>query len=280
VVCRSILKHLAFFHTLENCVWIAGDRDPIGELESISLSPADRFLRHAVWSSFMRVAALEMDGTEIGLRRSLILLHNLLLAAVGGNELLLEKVPLNLRTEAMRAEVLAAAPAQQIPLVRKYIEHVVSLLNEVDRRLDQESGAQGAGPKILASRNHFLLAPLDLRTDFAGVSRGLFGRLLKNTLVVPTPLYLVYASALIAGRTADWLPELGSFSKIEIPTGFRPTDVRGYVEHLRRAVAIFQSHQVPYFFVLPFSYRPPPTGPKDRLKGWLKGIALHMQAGN
>jgi len=99
VVCESLVEHLSFFHTLEECRWIDGEWDPLANLDcshTSILSDDMRLIRHSVWNSFMRIAALEMDGSTIGLRRVLTLLHNLLTSAKCGNDFLKHPVSISM----------------------------------------------------------------------------------------------------------------------------------------------------------------------------------------
>jgi hypothetical protein len=282
VVCESLVPCLPFLHTLEGCTHVRGVWEPL-EVTGEALDENARLMRHVVWNSFIRVAALELDDGRIGLRRALALMHNLLAAARGGNAFLSRPVSIALSTEEIRCEVLAAPLAEQETLVKSHVGRIVEVLNEVDNRLDRELGSKmGFDPSlsalIPASSRRFLISPLGLELlDAAG---GWRERLLRNVQVVRVPTYLLILIAMLADEVGTWFPDIAPFREVlgrkrPIP-GF---DGAQYAERLRMAQQVFEMCGMAYFFPRPFSHRKRRVSPKGRVVRQLRRRALSQHLG-
>ncbi|GEM_PF-3878495 len=138
IVSKSILPCLPYLHTLDNCQYIQGINNPIGKLSIDIQDSSTALIRHSVWNSFIRIAALELDNSTIGLRRALILMHNLLTSVYNGNKFLLNPIDIPISTQQIREEILSAPIKSQENLAKLYIQEIVELLNKVDRRLDNQ----------------------------------------------------------------------------------------------------------------------------------------------
>jgi hypothetical protein len=139
IVPRSIVPHICNLHTLGNCRHVYGKADALAEFRLLADDDNQTgFTRHAVWASFIRIAALQLQHSYIGLRKALMLMHNLLSSALQGNEFLSEPVAIDLSTDQLRGEILKAPFAKQDRVTRYYLGRIVESLNQVDTRIDQE----------------------------------------------------------------------------------------------------------------------------------------------
>ena len=260
VVCESLVPCLPILHTLENCKYVQGTWDPLAQVPTAIEDEGTRLMRHVVWNSFMRVAALELDNRAIGLRRVLSLMHNLLITAHSGNKLLSQPVSLSLSTEQIRSRVLSASPMEQESLAKTHIRQIVGALNDVDNLLDQELGSKMGfnstlSPLILASRHRFLVSPLTLTFPEEAGGRW-YDRILGNVQVVQLPAYLLVLVAILAHRIGPQFPQFAAFRALSIPEEFlQRFDVTLFAKHLKEALQISELYGIKYFSALPFAHR-------------------------
>lgn len=196
---KSMAPHLYFLHTLENCIQVHGKSDPLANIYPSRLQNM-QFLRHAVWASFMRIAALELDRTCIGLRRTLILMHNLLISATCGNNFLNRPLMINLSTDEIRHDILSAPLIDQERRTRSFLKNIVDLLNKVDERLDEEMNKKDASEpapssRIPLSRERCLIPLLQPFSEAASAIDTFEGR---ETMLIPVPNYQVALTAKLA----------------------------------------------------------------------------------
>ncbi|BAU63104.1 hypothetical protein STA3757_04600 [Stanieria sp. NIES-3757] len=279
IICKSLLPYIKFFHTLENCEYIQGTWNPI-DTQKINLK-VDRDMRlilHVVWNSFMRVAALELDSQNIGLRRVLILMHNLLSSAYNGNKLLNKPISISLSTKEIRNEILSASVEEQQSLTQRYIQEIIYILNKVDFHLDHE---------LLTQQEYLLLSSLLPR--FSGknifiannncLSKSKIKIIDKNLIIktffssycfIKMPYYLIYFTLLINN-------ELGCFNEF----GFARRKlcnlkheyicIKEYVKNFLEALAFFDLYKINFLFPTPFAAS---LQNKSIIKNYLKQMLI------
>ena len=283
VVSESLVPYLPVFHTLENCRHIEGDWNPIGKAVPELQNRNFRLIRHAVWNSFMRIAALELDDSEIGLRRALALAHNLLTTAYRGNEFLSKPISCPFSTEMIREEVLSAPAVKQESLLKSYIAQIVDLLEEVDERLNREIATNlgyASAPTLLfpISSRRFLLSGSDTVEE---IKAGWAERLLGSVQVIPVPMYLMVLVVQLAASVGDQFPDLVPFrclsDEVNSLTQFA---LEAYTEQFRKALQLFQAQSVEYCFVRPFSYRRRDGSWRNRIIRRMRRYALRQQLRN
>jgi hypothetical protein len=253
VVCESLLPHLACFHSLEGCRRVSGESDPLATAPS-TLSEGARLMRQAVWSSFMRVAGWKLAKAEIGLRRVLILLHNLLAAAAHANSWLAKPSTLHFTTEEVRGQILEAAADQQVKLCREFIDRTWALLDEVDARLNAE----------LAERLGFPLGEARVRLH----GRTLASRVsdVERELVVPD--YQLVLTGALRRAMGEGFEPLAPFQDVPGAAGVAGRlDLTDYTRHLKAALKLFDSHRLKFSFPTPFQ-----CGYAERA-GWASRLA-------
>jgi hypothetical protein len=238
VVCESMLPHLACFHSLENCRRVAGQADPLATSPA-ALSEGARLMRQAVWSSFMRVAGWKLAKPEIGLRRVLILLHNLLATAVHTNAWLANPITLPFTTEMVREQILQAGGDKRETMCHEFIERTWTVLDEVDSLLDTELSARLAFPlgaarvtlqgRTLASRVSQAEREFAI-PDYQLVLAGALGRAMGEGFEPLAPFRGVPGAADVAGRV----------------------DFTDYTKHLKAALKLFDLHRLKFSFPTPF----------------------------
>lgn len=260
VVCESSLPSLPLVHTIENCKYLQGTWDPLAQVSTEVHDENAKLMRHVTWDSSLRVAALALDDSVIGLRRALILMHNLLTSAQNGNRLLPMPVPLTLSTEEIRDEVLSAPLQEQESLARHYIKRIVDALNDVDNHLDQQvlgklDALSTPSPLVVASGHRFLVSLLSIPKDVGGHTSHW---LLRNVQVVPVPAYLMILVAVLAHRLRTRLPQLAAFRALPIPQELlQRFDITLFTKHLENTSRLSESYGVSlgYYFPTPFSHR-------------------------
>lgn len=257
VVGESLVSCLPALHTLENCVQIHGSRDPMAQVSTENQIEGTRIMRHVLWNSFIRIAALGMDNSAIGQRRALVLAHNLLNSAIYGNNLLSRPISIPLSTEEIRENVLSSQPQHQEPLLKSYIAQIVDTLNEVDSRLDIELESRTAySPEpqssILELGRQFIISPLTLDVSPNTPGR-LSKRILKNVCVVLVPSYLVTLTSALANNIGSSHKVLAQFHMTSPPNNFSKTiDINPFAIRFAQAIAVSETSGVECFSDMPF----------------------------
>jgi len=268
VVCQSLLPSLPFFNSIENWILVSGKSHPLEDVQIAHVELDSRLIRHAVWNSFIRTAALELQDSLISCRRTLLLINNLLTSAIWGNQFLNERLTMTTSTEEIRGHVLAASQKDQPALIRKSIEQVIGLLNQVDTQLDQQihqsrkndarSEHAMISPNVGSIQNldYLLISPLGLELPETSIPR-IQQKLLENAKLVPVPDYTIEISKLLKSELRGQFPILNGLSidqkRKREPIKFNLTL---YVENCLAAKAVFNQYCIEYFFVLPFSLKP------------------------
>lgn len=259
IVTQSMIPHLFLLHTLENCRQVHGKRDPLSEADSLSLDAKGNFIRHAVWASFMRIAALELQHSCIGLRRTLILMHNLLTSALYGISFLSNQPTIDLDTNEIRNEILTTSLENQEEIARSYLKKIIDILNQIDTSIDEDcnhkaefdSGALFDIP-IAPDRS---LVPLSLpASDMIGRVSS-FAR--EKVMLIPVPAYQVAVAAKLAvdiNEEVSGLEVLAKYRTIRAMSisGRFPAGSKEYIEHLSEVVRKCSDQGVRYFFPSPF----------------------------
>ena len=254
IVGSSFLPFLPFMHTLENCYHIYGDWDPVNSKFSNLLDQNSDLIRHAIWNSFMRIAALELDHKNIGLRRALILMHNLLTSALNGNKYLHDPIDISLTTEEIRKKILSSRIEDSQILTISYINKILSVLDKVDTKISSQMAASSQLhlPRLPIALNNVLV--VNQNSDFLHAKREV--KILKHDYikVCPVPDYIIFIMMCIACRyqhikTLPCVFQKFSHSKME--ANF---EVGQYFQILVKCSEILSARGITYFFPLPFAY--------------------------
>jgi hypothetical protein len=249
VVGESLVPCLPVLHTLEHCrLALVAAAEPDEET---------RLMRHAVWNSFIRIAALELEGERIGLRRTLSLTHNLLTSAHQGNRFLSNPVPLPLSTEQIREEVLMAAPQDRRALVRAHLRGALEALDAVDGQMDRElEGPLGiplrARPWAMMVRQRIVVTS---DPSLLGRSRQL-DRLFRNLRVVRVPAYLIALASTLAHYLGERAGQLAAFRAVRLPQEvWQRFEVAPYARCFEKALRAWEGLGGDPLFPIPFSHR-------------------------
>jgi hypothetical protein len=239
-------------------------------------------MRLATWKSFIRIAALELDRQESGLRRVLILLHNLLTAArlrPPGFETVPDE-PQTPSTEQLRQAILAAPQAEQEPMALQALALAAASLEQSDARLQAllEPGAPWfeSGP-VLVSRGRFLVSAPDGQLDLQALAQSAAARRWAGKAVLASaPAYLLALTCLFARQLGD--QTFQAFARLPLTLqaarrfDMEEFSLAEYTTHYRLALRLSQEHGVPFPFVRPFSHRPARYPLRKRalqsLQGW------------
>ncbi len=265
VVCDSLVESLPYLHTLENLQLLTPGWNPLENTNPQNVDKHSKLMRHAVWNSFMRMVALEMDKKTIGLRRALTLTHNLFLTAAYSNHQFGQHAELNLDSPRMYQQILQAPAEQRETHLQRHIQEVVDALYEVDTRLDEQLALRDDFGKmrkwVVSLRGRFVL-PIQAECMLRECRSP---RFMQVALLVFVPAYLLALCSLLAHRTEKSFHEMAAFRRLPYPKSlaqhFPPT---AFETHFFKAWQLSQKHQVPFPFVLPFAYRKPKTSLKKR----------------
>ena len=190
----------------------------------------------------MRVAGWKLAKAEIGLRRVLILLHNLLAAATHANSWLAQPTTLPFTTEQVRGQILEAAADQQEKVCREFIDRTWALLDEVDTKLDAE----------LSERLDFPLG--EARVTLQG--RTLASRASDAEREFAVPDYQLVLTAALGRAMGDSFEPLAPFRDVPGAADVAARlDFTDYTRHLKAALEIFNSHGLKFPFPTPFQCR-------------------------
>jgi hypothetical protein len=271
IICRSLVPHLIWIHTLENCRYLQGTWNPLGEANVQAQPEHDaQLFQHAIWNSIMRVSASALDKAEIGLRHSLVLLNNLLTSANRGNEFLPNPVSISLTSEGIRTSVLSAPFPEQEQLVKVYISQVVEYLNKVDTQIDQELASKlgldlTRFDLVPLTKKRFIASPLSVLETQPGNHKS-WNKLLHGAEVIPAPVYLVFFSAFLAQECQEYFPE---YRVLRSTNKFLTTvDSPGFNQYVHNVIAasrIFKNYRMDYSFPRPFSVKRIKMSARDKV---------------
>ncbi len=257
IVGESILPYLSFLHTLENCNYIQGTWEPLTAISTDFQDKSSSLMRHAMWNSFMRMAALELDNSNIGLRRTLVLMHNLLASAQNGTQFLSNSIPIPLSTEEIRSTILSAVPEKREFLARSYIKNILKILNDVDRSIDDELNISFSplSSSLPIALNNILLASYrsKLETKTSWVTKILSE---QNIKICQVPNYLIYMITMLASQAERKILSLNYIlQKFYNPSMEQKIEVTQYLQNITKVINICDRYEIDYFFPLPFAYK-------------------------
>ncbi len=288
IVSRSIIPHLFYIHSLYHCTYIYGEKDHLAEKDYFDDDVETRLIRHAVWASYMRIAALQLQGPRIGLRKALELMNILLTSALTGNDFLTNRLEINLSTDAIRNDVLSTPPADQEETIRHYIRRTVATLNQVDSLLDDELQERGAlnGDRefyIPLSRQRSLIS---FRWPERKRVRGRETVTRDRQILVPVPAYQVLFAAKLEADMSEavsGLEVLRPYAKLlgSCAADQHSIQTHEYAEHIKETVRKCSDNAVMYFFLTPFGLALKPRERWDQLRQsgiarWLKTLSLQF----
>lgn len=266
IVGASLLDSLPYLHTLENLHLISDGWHPLANIESQEIDMASRLMRHAVWNSFIRISALEMDGKPIGMRRMLTLTHNLYLTALNSNRLLRDPLPIKIDSNEIRRHILEAPHEHREALAKEFLEEVLLALRRVDEHLSEELNVHTDFAEVkswmFVHRHRFIL-PGQAEAKFNGTNSYC---LLQNARLTFVPDYLLALVSLLIHRTTPGNHHLAFLYSLPFPMDLaRRIPSTTYERHFIKALELSQQCRVSYPFVLPFS-------PRESAVSWRKKL--------
>lgn len=271
VVCNSLVESLAYLHTLENLHPVSDGWDPLEHILPKEMDEHSRLMRHAVWNSFIRISALELEGKTIGMRRALTLAHNLYLTALNGNRLLRDPLIITLDSNEIRREILEASQEQGDGLAKEFLREVLHTLRKVDERLSEElnlsSDFTEAQAWMFVHRHRFILP---YQAEMALRDRS-FHRFLQSTRLIFVPDYLLALTSLLMHRSTPHNHRIAFLQNLPFPKDLaKRFPLTMYEHHFTKSLILSQHYHLPYPFILPFS-------PRDSTSPWRKRLSETVQ---
>jgi len=281
IIGKSLLQSLTILHTFENCKFIQGSFDPINNHVQHRDCNLTSFMRHGVWNSFMRISALGLDNNCIGLRRALILMNNLLKSAKYGNNFLSDPVLIEITSDRIRDEMLSGPIDMCERTAMKFINDIVSALNEVDRRIDNEVRYNGwpFSDSIPLNAVYFCIghcfvtnANIHIKPNKPLWPRKLF----DDILIVRVPKYLINIASILASETHHLIKPLSEFKCSNKSSVIRKTKDNEFAYHLDKVIKICDEHGIYHdtLFPLPFGIHRREVSVKSKFIGKLRRLIM------
>ncbi len=243
VIGNSALPHFRHIHTLKNIAHLHGPKNKC--LEEGSVDPeiecTGRLLRHVLWSTFMRNAAMDLDGRNIGMRRFLVLLGNMIQSAISVNCLL--KVPLALpfTVAEIRNKILMANPCRSEAVSRDTISSIINFLDVAEMQYVNEANDAPIWATA-AEANSLFLPPrtLFVARNAASEIAAMRNRFINGIRVVPLPAYQIKIGTAMLNRLSEAMPAYKRYYRVLMSADeeslFQST--HGWVDHIVRFVEL------------------------------------------
>ena len=278
VIGSSLSPLIPYFHTIQNCklVWENYQSRRLSNEYKDQQSRGICLLRHALWSSYIRVAALEINDSDVGLRRILLLLNNLQMITVGANEFLDHPLSIPFSTSTVRDSVLEKGSAFEV-CVRAHIRKTLEWMNVVEAKLDEQlsvrSEADRPGPAIAAlSPRKYIAAPLTVPVPEYG--RGWMRRYFDKVVFVKVPRYLIAYLSSFSRMAKVEFPHTTGKSGRNTELGEYANDIEQFAGQYGYAKKLHDDLGVDFSMIRPFSYGSRSRTNKAKIHMYIKRIII------